>query len=400
MISVASTTHASNTQAIRIVVIGAGYAGLMATNRFLGSLTDQERQRITLIVVNPRDVFVDRIRLHQLAAGSRDTVTTELDDLLHRDAIVINGRAHVVDPEGRTVRVAMAGRKIDLAYDYLVYSAGSVADPTLPGATQNAWCIGNYDEARSAAEAIDAGGPDVRIAVVGGGFTGVEAASEVADRHPDAAVSLFCATDLLPGMRPVARRSVARTLRRLGVCVEEHSPIEEVEQGKLRLRDGRLHAFDVCVVATSFAVPDLAERSGLATDGAGRLQVDEHLRSRSHPSVIGAGDAVVAPDEVAGHLRMGCVTALPMGGQAAETLLALVRGKPLPVISIGFLIQCLSLGRKAAYVQVVRPDDRPRAFHVGGRPAAAIKEMVSAMVVKAPRKESAKPGTYSWPKGP
>jgi NADH dehydrogenase FAD-containing subunit len=62
---------ADTTRSNEIVVLGAGYAGLIATNRFLGSLTDQERATVRLTVVNPRDDFVERIRLHELAAGSR-----------------------------------------------------------------------------------------------------------------------------------------------------------------------------------------------------------------------------------------------------------------------------------------------------------------------------------------
>ena len=116
--------------------------------------------------------------------------------------------------------------------------------------------------------------------------------------------------------------------------------------------------------------------------------------------MIGAGDAIVAPDSVASHLRMGCAVALPLGGQAAETLLASLRGTALPVLSIGFVIQCISLGRKKGYIQVVRNDDTPRALHVGGRLGATIKEKICTMVVDAPAEESSKPGTYLWPKGP
>src|SRR4028119_1036845 len=71
------------TKPTRVVVVGAGYAGLIATNRFLGSLTDDERALVHLTVVNPRDEFVERIRLHQLAAGSLSTGARPPADLLH-----------------------------------------------------------------------------------------------------------------------------------------------------------------------------------------------------------------------------------------------------------------------------------------------------------------------------
>jgi hypothetical protein len=58
---------------------------LIATNRFLGSLTAAERLAVQLTVVNPRKRFAERIRLHQLAARPTTAVTRPLKDLLHRD---------------------------------------------------------------------------------------------------------------------------------------------------------------------------------------------------------------------------------------------------------------------------------------------------------------------------
>src|SRR3712207_4358402 len=89
----------------RVVVVGAGYAGLMATNRFLGSLTREERARVELTVVNPRADFLERIRLHELAAGSLPSVAKPLRPLLHPDAVLVRGTAEVIDPHGRTVAV-------------------------------------------------------------------------------------------------------------------------------------------------------------------------------------------------------------------------------------------------------------------------------------------------------
>jgi NADH dehydrogenase FAD-containing subunit len=243
-------------------------------------------------------------------------------------------------------------------------------------------------------------GPNPRIAVVGGGFTAVEAASELAAQHADAQVTLYCARQLAAGMRPAARNSLTKTLLRLGAHITQGAAVTQVEAGQLHLASGQVHPFDVCIVAASFAAPELAAVSGLPVHPGGRMKVDEHLRCLDEPTVIGAGDAVVAPATVAAHLRMGCVTALPLGAQAADTLLALIRGTALPALSVGFVIQCISLGRKNGYIQVVRADDTPRPLHVGGRAGAAIKERICRFVVDSPKKERTSPGAYSWPKGP
>jgi len=106
------------------------------------------------------------------------------------------------------------------------------------------------------------------------------------------------------------------------------------------------------------------------------------------------------PDSVGRHLRMGCAVALPLGAHAAETVLARMRNQEPKAVSIGFIAQCISLGRKHGYIQFVRADDSPRAFHLGGKLGATFKESICKMVVTAPKKESVKPGAYSWPKGP
>ncbi len=127
------STHDTTDSTIRVVILGGGYAGVIATNRFLGSLSDDERSRVELSMVNPQAGFVERIRLHQLVAGSRACVTIPLTDVLHPDAALVTGTATHIDHCTRTVRVSTAGREVDLGYDYLVYAVGSRAAASIPG---------------------------------------------------------------------------------------------------------------------------------------------------------------------------------------------------------------------------------------------------------------------------
>jgi hypothetical protein len=64
------------------------------------------------------------------------------------------------------------------------------------------------------------------------------------------------------------------------------------------------------------------------------------------------------------------------------------------------MIQCISLGRKKGYIQLVRADDSPRRFHLAGRVGAFVKERVCRMVISGPRREASKPGSYFSPAGP
>lgn len=141
----------------------------------------------------------------------------------------------------------------------------------------------------------------------------------------------------------------------------------------VELADGTPLPSDVTVWAASFSVPQLAATRGLAVDEIGRLRVDEYLHSIDHPDIIGAGDAVQPPASVGAHLRMSCAMALPLGGHAANTSLAQLRATQPQPLTAGFIIQCISLGRRKGYVQFVHSDDTPRRFHIAGALGAKIQ---------------------------
>jgi len=394
------TTRAVNVTDVCVLVIGAGYAGVIATNRLLASLTPAEQARVQLTVVNPRPEFVERIRLHELAAGTRASVQLPLVDTLHADAQLLVGTARSIDANNQTVRIATDRGETTRRYDFLIYAPGSAAAAPVPGAREHAHLLADLDGAQAAARQLAGAAAGSRVVIVGGGFTGVEAASEIAEQRPDMQVTLLSAGPVVAQMRPAAATSVRRTLRRLGVDVIEDATAQRISAQAVLLTDGRTIEFDSCLAALSFAAPDLARASGLTIDEHSRLRVDDTLRCLGAPTIVGAGDAIVTPADVGAHLRMSCAAALPLGGHAAETVLHLFRGEEPDAISVGFALQCLSLGRKRGYIQLVRTDDRPRAGRLTGRTAALVKERICRMVVEGPRKEQRKPGAYRAVKGP
>lgn len=383
-----------------VVVLGAGYAGTMAANRLLASLTEAERAVTTVSVVNPRDRFVQRVRLHELLAGSAADVSVPLAQMLHPDAQLVLGEATAIDAAGGVVHIKQATGPRELAYDQLVYAIGSADPSAVPGTAAHAHFVASERSAKAAAQAVAAVLDGGVVAVVGGGLTGVETASEIAASRPALRVTLVAGSGLLAGFGERARRKAARALDRLGVQLLVGERVEAVEANRLVLASSPDLAFDVCVWAGGFAVPQLAALSGLDVDEAGRLLVREDLTALSWPNIVGAGDASSLPDTNGAHLRMGCAAALPLGGHAADTVLHHLRGTPTAPASVGYVVQCLSLGRKSGVIQVVGPGDTPRPIVFSGRLGAWFKEYICRLSVSAPRKESRKPGSYWAPKGP
>ena len=399
-------TSANDTDAAvhRIVVLGAGYAGVLAANRILSSLHQDRRSptvpACSITVVNPRPDFVERIRLHEVAAGSRDGASTPLQDVLHPDVTLIVGAVALIDPDEHVVEIAADGATGSIGYDTLIYAVGSTTARSTPGVGEHTYRVGDVDSAHALQAALAALPAHSRVHVVGGGLTAVETASEIASRHRELDVQIVCAGTVLGSMRGRARRKILAKLAALGVSHREHTVVTEVRERAAMTESGQLLGFDVCVWTASFAVPDLAYRSGLATDQVGRLRVDATLTSIDNPDIIGAGDAVVTPAEVGAHLRMGCATALPLGAHAAATVLARLRGEQPTPLSIGFVAQCVSLGRKSGVIQFVHADDTPRSLVVSGRMGASVKESICKMTLDSLIKEQTRPGAYKSPKGP
>jgi len=390
-----------------VVVIGAGYAGVIAANRVQASLTPDEARRVRVVMVNSSPDFIERVRLHEVAAGTRATAAIPLADMLHGRVDVIVGTVLEIDAPAREVAIERrvsfeAGGDVTRErYDSLVYAVGSVAALGVPGVAEFAHALGDPGGAETARAAISAGASDRRIVVVGGGATGVEAAAEFAEQHPAASVTLVSRGAVLGHLPAASRRSVARSLEKLGVEIVEGAAVTRVHPVAVELADGTLIGSDVTVWTASFAVPDLARRSGLEVDAIGRLVVDETLRTPAYPEIFGAGDAVRPPSSVGAHLRMGCAIAMPIGGHAADNLLASLRRTELAPLDVGYAAQCISIGRKGGLIQLLDPADVPRPLRITGRPAALVKEFVCAVLATgSTRRERTRPGSLMQPAGP
>jgi NADH dehydrogenase len=376
-------------QRTHVVVIGGGYSGTMAANHL------RMRPDVDVTLVNPRPTFVERIRLHQLVAGTR-IATVDYGSMLGEGIQLVVDSAERIDTGDRKVLLS-SGAVLD--YDYVIYAVGSTGavPSTVPGAAEFAYPIAELEHAERLRDALEDLHPQAPVTVVGGGLTGIETASELAEQGRR--VTLVCGGVLGPSLSRAGRRSVARSLSRLGVDVLETAVVVRVQSTAVLLTDGASETVLPSVVTVwtaGFGVPDLAARSGLRTDALGRLLTDETLTSVDDPRIVAAGDAAAPSGEP---LRMSCQAAIPLGAQAANTVLSRIAGTAPAVVNQAFVGQCISLGRKFGTVQLAHTDDTPVNLYIGGRIAASIKEAICKGTVWGIRREAAKPGSYFWLKG-
>lgn len=368
-----NTRHSVSGSAKHVVVLGAGYAGMMTALRCGGQPGDQ----IHVTVVNPVDQFVERVRLHQAATGRPLREFPISKWLRGRRADLVVGRATAIDPDGQKVMVRTESGTSPIPYDVLVYATGSVVDlGSVPGASHHAHSLADKDAANRLLAALRAAPQGATVAVCGGGATGIEVASEIAERFPDVSVTMLTAGAVGGWLSERGCRHVHRALAHLGVDVVEDVTVAAIDGGHVELDDGRRLVCDLSVWAGPFTVGSLAAEAGLACAPGGRVIVDASLRSVSHPTVIAAGDAALALCEDGTPTRLACATAMPMGAQAANSALAAVSGTQAPLFRNLYVQQCLSVGRHDGVVQRLDQHDQPTGWVLTGRSAAWMKAAV------------------------
>jgi NADH dehydrogenase len=376
-----------------VLVLGAGYAGLMAALR----LSRRAGGGARVTVVNGSDGFMERIRLHQLAAGQRLRVHSVSGLLARRGATLLAGWARDIDLARRTVDVD--GRRV--AYDSLVIALGSRTDGTrVPGVVEHAHTLDADGQARlcAALGSLSEGG---RVVVACGGLTAIEGASEIAESFPGLSVTLVTAGVVGEQLSRSAQRYIRLALARLGVEVVEGCAITSVEPGRLTSSSGPI-ACDVCLWAAGFRAHPLLEQAGLEVNQRGQARVDRELRAlgASHDSTWVVGDAGSPQEPVGAPIHMCCKTALPMGAHAADNVARSLRGLAAVPFSFGDGGYCVSLGRRDALFQVLRRDGAMTETIFTGRGVAFLKEQACQFVVRSLSLEARLGLGYIWLKGP
>ncbi|MFI6984105.1 NAD(P)/FAD-dependent oxidoreductase [Embleya sp. NPDC050154] len=358
----------------RIVVLGAGYAGAYVAGNLARRLSPAE---VEVTVVNAVPDFVQRLRLHQLAAG-RQIDAPKLADVFAGTAIRLRlARITAVDPERRVVTVADANGGGELGYDTLLYALGSHGDNgAVPGAAEHAFDIAARPSALRLRERLDSlggRGEGGNVLVVGDGLTGIETATEIAESRPGLSVTLIARGELGARLSAGARGHLRRACDRLGVTVLEHTSVEAVEAARVLCADGSVLASDATVWTAGFAVDPLAAAGGLEVTDQGRIVVDRSMRSVSHPNVYAVGDSAYAIGDNGKPLPMSCATAGYTGMQAMNAIVGGLTGRKVANVKLVYAFNHISLGRRDGLWQTVDDQAQPKPKYVSGRKAARIK---------------------------
>jgi NADH dehydrogenase len=384
----------------RVVVVGAGFAGLAAVRRLARSAVE-----VTLLDRNNFHTFQPLLYQVATAGLGPGDVAYPVRTIFRRRANVrfVHAAASGVNLAAHEVNVESGGT---FNYDYLVVATGATAATFgVPGVSDNSFRLYTLEDARrfrnhvlSVLERADvsaggdgpavAGGDGPAVAggegpapaaggeapapvfvIVGGGPTGVETAGALVElldttlRHDRlqidrrrARVVLVDALDgLLMGFPPRARRYAQRVLERRGVEVRLGTRVSEVRSGGVRLSTGEEVAADAVVWVAGVTVEgtlasSLGAGHGTASAPPGRrVKVQPDLSLEGHPEVFVVGDAAaVPPPRGSGWSPQVAQVAIQTGGHAARQILADIEGQPRRAFRYRDKGMMATVGRRAA----------------------------------------------------
>jgi NADH dehydrogenase len=387
---------------MRLVIIGTGFAGMYAalSAARLRDIRGVSPEELEIALVGPEPTLVVRPRLYE---AKPETLTAPLQDVLKAvDVTYVQGSAETIDTKSRTVKIVTAkGAKKSLSYDRLVVATGSrLFRPNIPGLAEHGFSVDNLDDAialdrhlHSLADRPAVNGRDT-IVVAGGGFTGIEAATEMPARlrailGNDAKLRVIIvdrnsaiAPDMGAGPRPV----IEDALRKLGVETRLGAGVAALDKSGITLSDGERIESETVIWAAGIRAAPLTAQIPAERDNFGRLLVDRDLRVPSVPGVFATGDAArAASDDVGNYALMSCQHATRMGAFAGNNAVAELLGVPTKPYHQKGYVTCLDLGEAGALF--TRGWDRK--VEMVGEVAKKTKQEINTVWIYPPKAERA-----------
>jgi NADH dehydrogenase len=357
-------------------------------------------EELEIALVAPEPTLVVRPRLYE---QKPETLTAPLQDVLGAiDVVYVQGRAEAIDTDSRAVEIVTAGnRRSTIAYDRLVVASGSrLFRPNVPGLAEHGFSVDQLDDAIALDHHLHglAARPASRarntVVVAGGGFTGIEAATEMPARlrailGKDAKPRVIIVERgdaIAPDMGADPRPIIEDALRGLGVETRLGVGVAALDETGATLTNAeRIESATVIWAAGMRAAP-LTAQIPAERDKFGRLLVDRDLRVPSVPGVFATGDAArAASDDLGNYALMSCQHATRMGAFAGNNAAAELLGVPAKPYHQEAYVTCLDLG--AAGAIFTRGWDRK--VELVGAEAKKTKQEINTVWIYPPRPERA-----------
>lgn len=370
----------------RIVVLGAGFAGLWAA---IGAARKRDEigagRDVEICVIDRNPYHNIRVRNYEVDLSE---VAIPLPQLL--DPVRVGhgiGEVEAIDPKRREISLVTSSGDQLLSYDRLVLALGSeVMRPDIPGIAEHAFDVDTYTAALRLEDHLVSLGRSApspgrsTVVVVGAGFTGIEVAAEMPDRLARAGINghrRVILVDPNPAVGTTigehARPVIETALSSLQVETRLGVRVASIEATGVHLGSGEFVAAQTVIWCAGMRASRLAGSIAGARDRLGRLLVDPFMRVADVPGVFAAGDVASSVVDGLHPTVMSCQFARPMGRFAGHNVVADLAGLPLQPLRIDWYVTVLDLGAWGA----LYTEGWDREVRTTGAAAKATKQIIN-----------------------
>lgn len=343
-----------------ILIVGAGFGGMWSALSAARLLDKHDRNDVQITVLAPQAELRIRPRFYEAHVHEMTAPLGELFDVV--GVKFVEGSADNIDVGARQVAYSdVFGTQGKLSYDRLVLAAGSgVIRPDLEGMSEHAFDVDQIETATRLEAHIKslknrpASAARNTVVVAGGGFTGIETATEMPARLRaalgDAADIRVIVVDRGPQIAASMgdggiRSAIIEACEQLGIEWMLNASVASVDAGGVTLADGQRIESNTVIWTVGVRANPLTEQVAGTRDPQGRLHVDGHLKVLGQADVFATGDvAHVATDTLGNIAAMSCQHAICLGRYAGNNVAADLIGVAPMTYSQPKYVTCLDLG--------------------------------------------------------
>lgn len=379
----------------QILILGAGFGGLWAALSATRLLSLHGCHDVEVSVLAPQPELRIRPRFYEPNAHQLFAPLGELFDAVGVN--FISGTAERIDVEPKTVayRDALGAIKT-LTYDKLVLATGSrLALPDTPGVAQHAFDVDQIEQAMRLEQhlqrLVDLPESKARntVVVAGGGFTGIETATEMPARlravlGENAEIEVIIVdrgSKIGASLGTEISQSIAQACEALGVKWRLQTTVVAVDEHGVTLSDGQRIEANTVIWTTGVRASSLTAQIPGERDTFGRLHVDANLQVIGQPDIFATGDvAYAATDDLGNHALMTCQHAIVLGRHAGHNVAAQILGEQPIMYRQPKYVTCLDLGGWGA----VYTEGWDRHVVLTGQEAKALKTQINTVWIYPP----------------
>lgn len=383
-----------------ILIVGAGFAGVWSALSAARLLDKYDCEDVDITLLAPQAELRIRPRFYE---PDVHRMYAPLDELFDSVGVrFVKGMANRIDEQAQTVGYTdETGQPGELRYDRLVLAAGSqLVRPTVPGMDAYAFDVDQIEAAvrleKHLASLKDRprSVPRNTVVVAGGGFTGIETATEMPARlravlgndEDIRVIVVDRGAQIAAAMGDGIRPSIAEASEHLGIEWVLNATVSAVDADGVTLADGRRIAAATVIWTVGFRASPLTRELAGTHDAQGRLHVDQNLKVRGQDRVFAAGDvAYAATDDLGNFAVMSCQHAISLGRHAGNNAAAELLGvSPMPYHQPKY-VTCLDLGAWGA----VFTEGWDRQLKLVKEEAKALKTQINTLWIYPPAADRA-----------